>query len=313
MSRHVSMRHLRCFVEVARSGTFTAAAARLYMTQSSLTNVIQQFEEAVGIKLFDRSTRRVSMTEEAERYLVEAEQLVKRFDASITDLKAFASMQRGHIRIAAAASVIDTYLYRVIDAFKQKFPDISLSIRDAGARQVEQMVAEGAIDFAVATRYQGLEDLNYTLLLSDRYGVLARADDPLAGATGSLEWSALDPGRYVGFSADTGVDAFLRKHARGFPQPEGGRDEVSSTTSLYSLLKIPGRYAIVPALSAMHSRADELRFRPLKSPQLQRDVYLISRRLRSLSPSAEAFLALFDQVLRDTPAPPHVRIAARRG
>ncbi|MBO9357843.1 LysR family transcriptional regulator [Bordetella petrii] len=312
MSRNVSMRHLRCFVEVARSGTFTAAAARLYMTQSSLTNVIQQFEDAVGVKLFDRSTRRVSMTDEAERYLVEAEQLVKRFDASISDLKAFASVQRGSLRIAAAASVIDYYLYRVIEAFKRDFPQIAVSIRDAGAQRVEQMVAEGAIDFAVAARHNGLEDLMYTPLLSDRYGILVHEDDPLARSTDALAWAELNPDHYLGFSTDTGIDSFLRKQVRGFRQREDKRDEVSSTTSLFSLLKIPGRYSIVPALTAEHSGAAQgLHFRPLKAPQLAREICLISRRLRSLSPSAEAFLAIFEQVLHDTPVPRHVRIAAR--
>ncbi|OZI36971.1 LysR family transcriptional regulator [Bordetella genomosp. 10] len=310
MSNHVSLRHLRCFVAVARSGSFTAAAARLYMTQSSLTHVIQQFEEAVGVKLFDRSTRRVSMTEEAERYLAEAEQMVKRFDASIADLKAFASVQRGHLHIAAAASMIDYYLYKVIELFREQFPQITVSIRDAGAQQVEQLVAEGAIDFAVASRHRGLEDLLYTPLLADRYGVLVAAGDPLARSSAPLAWSELGPERYIGFSADTGIDSFLRKHARGFRQREGHRNEASSTTSLFSLLKSAGNYSVVPALTVQHGYAHKLHFRPLKSPQLMREICLISRRLRSLSPGAEAFLALLRQVLRDTPVPPHTRIAA---
>ncbi|CAM4296743.1 HTH-type transcriptional regulator CynR [Bordetella tumbae] len=310
MSRHISMRHLRCFVEVARSGTFTAASARLYMTQSSLTNVIQQFEESVGVKLFDRSTRRVSMTAEAERYLVEAEQLIKRFDASISDLRAFASLQRGHIRLAAAASVIDYYLYRVIDIFKKDFPEITISIRDAGSRQVEKMVAEGTIDFAIAAPHQGLEDLMYNPLLTDRYGVIVDKDDSLANDTSALNWNRLDPEHYVGFSSDTGIDSFLRKHAQGFRMRDGHRDEASSTTSLFSLLKIPGRYSIVPALTATHELATErLKFRPLKGPELSREICLISRRLRSLAPSADAFLKTFEQILQTTPTPKHVKIA----
>ncbi len=311
MSNHVSLRHLRCFVAVARSGSFTAAAARLYMTQSSLTHVIQQFEEAVGVKLFDRSTRRVSMTEEAQRYLAEAEQMIKRFDASIADLKAFASVQRGHLHLAAAASVIDYYLYRVIDRFGEQFPQITVSIRDAGAQQVEQLVSEGAIDFAVAARHRGLDDLLYTPLLTDRYGVIVDAGDALARSSAPLAWSELDPENFIGFSADTGIDTFLRKHARGFRQHDGHRNEVSSTTSLFSLLKNPGNYSVVPALTAQHGYAHKTHFRPLKSPQLMREICLISRRLRSLSPGAEAFLAILRQVLRDTPVPAHVRIASK--
>jgi DNA-binding transcriptional LysR family regulator len=64
----------------------------------------------------------------------------------------------------------------------------------------------------------------------------------------------------------------------------------------------------VPALTAQHGYAHKLHFRPLKSPQLMREICLISRRLRSLSPGAEAFLAILRQVLHETPVPPYTKI-----
>ena len=91
---------------VAETGSFTMAASRLFMTQSALTATIQQFEEAVGLKMFDRTTRRVAMTDHAERFIAEARKVVHSFDGAIGDLTALAQGERGHIRIGAAASVI---------------------------------------------------------------------------------------------------------------------------------------------------------------------------------------------------------------
>ncbi|WP_321943873.1 LysR family transcriptional regulator [Paraburkholderia tropica] len=310
MSRNVSLRHVRCFVEIAHSGSFTAAAARLYMTQSSLTHVIQQFEEAIGIQLFDRSTRRVTLTDAALHYLPEAEQLVKRFDASIADLSAFSSLKKGHIRFAAAASVIELYLNRVIERFHREYPQMTVSVRDSGAQHLERMVLEGAIDFAVAERHQQIEDLRYTPLMADRYGVVFRNDDALASSTGPVDWRSLELDRYLGFTTDTGVDSFLRRHTDQFVAEDGGRNEVSSSTSLFSLLQTPGRYSIVPALTAHHGRVYGLSFRPLAAPELKREICLISRNLRSLSPGAEAFLAIFQATLLDTKPPEHVELIA---
>ncbi len=305
----VSLRHVRCFLEIARTGSFTAAAARLYMTQSSLTAIIQQFEEAVGVKLFDRSTRRVALTEEAKHFREEAQAIVARFDTSIADLCAYAQLQQGHLRIVAAASVIDRFLLATIERYRALHPEITISVRDAGAELVEKMVANGDVDFALASRHKGMFDLSYTPLIEDRFGIVFRADDPYAKGKGALDWETLDPDRYIGFSADTGIGSFLRDRVGTSPLFARIRDEISSTTSLYSILKIGGRYSIVPALAAEIADLPQIKFRPLKSPVLAREICLITRRLRSLSPSAEAFLQITREVLASAKLPPNVSLS----
>ncbi|QHI98555.1 LysR family transcriptional regulator [Xylophilus rhododendri] len=309
MSRHISLRHLRCFLEIARCGSFTTAASRLYMTQSSLTNIIQQFEEGVGLKLFDRSTRRVTLTDEGARYVADAEQLIKRFDASIADLRSFSQLQRGHLRIAVAASVLDIFIVQVIELMRGKYPGITFSVRDAGARLVEKLVDEGEIDFAITSSFSGRDELVYQPLLRDSYGVVFRPDDALNNEEGEIEWSALDARRFVGFTGDTGIGAFLHANAPDFFERAGVHDEVSSTTSLFSLMKMPGQYSILTALSVSVDAARHLRFRPLAAPALAREVCLITRRLRSLSPAGEAFVSLLLQVLADSELPAGVTLA----
>src|SRR6202012_2339814 len=105
-TRKISLRHLRCFVAVAETGSFTLAAGRLFQTQSALTATIQQLETSVGLRLFDRTTRRVEMTDDATRFKVVADKIIRDFDSAIGDLQAVAKSQRGHLRIAAAPSVM---------------------------------------------------------------------------------------------------------------------------------------------------------------------------------------------------------------
>ncbi|HWI82940.1 LysR family transcriptional regulator [Ramlibacter sp.] len=310
MERAVSIRHLRCFLAVADSGSFTVASSRMFLTQSSLTATIQQFEEAIGLKLFDRTTRRVVMTEEGRRFRDEAQKIVQEFDTAISDLKALAQSQQGHIRIAAAASVIYQFLTRAIPVFRETYPNVTISLRDAGSEQVEQMLLNGDLDFAVTSKHKGYADLDYTPLIEDNYGVMCLPSYRLARKTRPLRWSDLPPEDYVAFSSDTGIGTFLAANAAFSPLFANPHDEVSSTTSLYPLLSLGDRYSIVPALAARPQDFPELAFRELTEPVLTRKICLITRRLRSLSPSARRILDILLETFQSGPLPPGVSISS---
>jgi DNA-binding transcriptional LysR family regulator len=306
MTRNVSLRHLRCFIEVANTGSFTEASSRLFVTQSSLTATIQQFEEAVGLKLFDRTTRRVVLTQEGLRFKPEAGKILREFDNAIDDLEAHAQSQMGHIRIAAAPSVIYQFLVHAISKFREEYPNVTVSLRDAGAEHAERMVTDGEVDFAVTSKHQGFKDLEYVPLLEDRYGVVCRADHPLARLEPPLRWQDLPVQDYVAFSPDTGVGSFLKKHDAGWPALQGPHDEISSTTSLYPVLRAWNKFSILPALAGQFAEFPDLRFIELGEPALSREVCLITRRLRSLSPTARRILDVLFATLEEQELPPGV-------
>jgi DNA-binding transcriptional LysR family regulator len=313
MERVVSIRHLRCFLAVAESGSFTVASSRMFLTQSSLTATIQQFEEAVGLKLFDRTTRRVVMTEDAVRFKAEAEKILQQFDTAIRDLKSFAEGQQGNIRIAAAASVIYHFLVRAIPVFRQSYPNVTISLRDAGSEQVERMLLNGDLDFAITSKHKGYDDLDYTPLVEDRYGVICVPQYHLAEAATPLRWADLPTEDYIAFSSDTGIGTFLASHAGHSALLTTPHDEVSSTTSLYPMLTLGNRYSIVPALSAKAEGLPNLRFRELTEPVLTRQICLITRRLRSLSPSARRLLDILLETLDERELPPGVSVVRAAG
>lgn len=307
VSRRVSLRHLRCFVELANTSSFTVASAHLFMAQSSLTATIRQFEEGVGLRLFDRTTRRVQLTQEGVRFKSEAERILRDFDNAIDDLKAYGMGESGHVRIAAAASVIYRFVIPAVASLQRDHPHITVQLRDAGAAQVERMVVDGQVDFAVASRHRGLDDqLDYIPLLRDSYGVVCRPDLPLGRARKTLRWRDLPAKGYVGFSEDTGVGAFLRDNLQQFAFLQGPHDEASSTTSLHGVLAAWDRYSVVPALVASAAEFARLRFRTLDDPPLMRDIYLITRRLRTPSPGSRRMLDTLIATIDAQALPPGV-------
>jgi DNA-binding transcriptional LysR family regulator len=311
MERTVTLRHLRCFLAVAQSGSFTVASTRLYLTQSALTATIQQFEDAVGLKLFDRTTRRVVMTEAGVRFKPEADRIVKDFDSAVGDLRSLAQARHGHIKIAAIPSVIYQYLSKAMPAFRKEYPEVTISLRDAGALRIEQMVLDGEVDFGITARHKGAPELDYAPLVADRYGVICRPDHPIVQKSRPLKWKDLPSRDYVGFSHDTDVGSFLASHAGETAHLEGEHDEVSGTTALFALLAIGGSYSIVPALATKAGDFPNLVFRPLSAPVLTREIFLVTRRLRTMSPTARHFLDVLLASIHEQPLPEGVTLIRR--
>ncbi|MBX6318992.1 LysR family transcriptional regulator [Pigmentiphaga sp.] len=295
--RKLSLRHLRCFVAIADTGSFTLAAARLFHTQSSLTATIQQFEEAVGLKLFDRTTRRVVMTEDAARFKPVAERILRDFDNAIGDLQAIAKSQRGHVRIAAAPSMIIQILTPALAEFRRAYPSITVSVRDGGSDKIERAVLEGEVDFGLCSRLNNYPELDYVPILADPFGVIFPNDHPLALTNGPIKWSDLAGYDYIGLTGDTGIGAFLETHPElGLHEKTKLYDHVSSTNSLYAMLGLGGKISVVPSLAAQASPLNEFKFRELCEPRITREICLITRHLRSFSVNTRRIL----EVLIDT-------------
>ena len=87
-SKRLSIRHIRAFVAVAKHRSLTRAAESLFVTQSALSLTIQHLEDDLGVSLFDRSTRRLDLTQAGEEFLPSAERLLQDFDSSIREMRA---------------------------------------------------------------------------------------------------------------------------------------------------------------------------------------------------------------------------------
>ena len=115
---------------VARFSSFTRAADLLHLTQPALTVQIRQLEQALGVKLFDRSTRAVELTRTGRELLPVLERLLGEFDAVVVSTREMATMRYGTVRIAALPSVAATVLPPLIARFKQRHPHIRITVRD---------------------------------------------------------------------------------------------------------------------------------------------------------------------------------------
>jgi DNA-binding transcriptional LysR family regulator len=297
--KNLSLRHLRCFVAVAETGSFTQAAARLFQTQSALTATIAQFEDAVGMKLFTRSTRRVEMTADAIRFRPIAERLLTDFDSAIGDLHAIATGQKGHISIAAVPSVMVLFLMPALAEFRRNHPDIAVSVRDGGSRSIERSVLDGEVDFGLCRRTYSYPELDYVPVLRDRFGVICLDSHPLAGIKRPVKWVDLAGQDYIALANDITADVAPET----YPEEEltrtlNLRDRASSVASLYAMLGLGGRLSVLPVLAARAGPLREYNFRVLNGPSVSRELCLVTRHVRSFSPNTRRILDVLMHSIR---------------
>ena len=290
MLSSVSLRHLRGFIAVAEQGSFTRAANRLGLTPPTLTATIRQFEDIIGMALFDRTTRQVALSAGGVRFLPVARRLMADFEIALDDLDAQSKGLGGKVVVAAAPSVLTRILPQIIVEFNAAHPDASLRLDEMNAGEVHDAVARGEVDFGIAGDWKPLQDIQFEPLFSDHLGVVCRQDHPFANRKQVL-WHELADYPFVGLGPESGTGAILALQGGG-DAPLRPVVETSNTVTLCAMVAAGIGITILPELAARVEASRDLVFVPLGDPVRERHIGVIRRKSRSLSPIAGIFLDL---------------------
>lgn len=142
----IEIRHLRYFLAVAADRNFTRAADRLHIAQPPLSRQIQLLEDELGITLFDRSNRPLTLTPAGKLLQVEALQVVQRMDELKLTMKQFVGADRPRFVIGFVPSIIYARLPTVIRGFREAAPDVDLSLVEMSSLEQIEALNSGRID-----------------------------------------------------------------------------------------------------------------------------------------------------------------------
>jgi DNA-binding transcriptional LysR family regulator len=286
------MRHVRSFMTVAHEGSLTKAAQVLCVSQSALSITIQDCEEDLGLVLFDRTTRRLELTQAGRDFLPLAEGLLRDFDGVLRRMRALGRRERGSVGVAAVPSVMSLLLPEVVASYIDAFPGIDVYLREDNSRGVQQRIVSGDVDFGISSLWVPDGNLEFEPLFSDRYGVVSAPDHQLSEQTDDVPWSVLDSFLVIGFSMDLGMQRQL-SDMPGVPERiRNPHYQVSNTATIEMLLRRCGGISVMSALAAQRPPLDQLCLRLLSKPVCDRTVGLLTRRGRAMSPAAAELLRL---------------------
>ena len=294
---NADVKQLRMFVTIARLGNFTRAAERLALSQPSLSLHIRRLEQALKVRLFDRSTRAVHLTSAGQDFLPVAERLVEDFESAVTSVADLAARRRGRVSVAVLPSIAAELLPRAIATLHRVHPDIGVSLRDDVAGLIAARVRSGEVDFGISA-CEGVEaDLDVAPLTSDELVAVFPHRHPLARLARPT-WRAFAAYPFIAMSRDSSVRQMTEQaFAHNGLVIEPVSEAKYMSTALGLVASGIGVGALPSSAHGMIEQAGLARAR-LNDPVMKRQIGILTKHGRTLGPAAQALVEALRGVLR---------------
>lgn len=288
-----SLPQLRAFVSIAETHSFSTSAARLHVTQPTLSVTIRTLEELVGARLFDRDTRNIALTPVGREFLAMAQRVLGEAERAQHDLQQFLNGHRGRVRFSALPVLYRFHLPQAITAFRQACPEIELQLFDLPTETAVERLRDGGLDIAVVTAVEAGAALDCAPVATQTIAALLPADHPLARLP-VIPWEALRGEPTVVLNSGGVMSAYCDQILFQAGIRFSGTYRVEQLVAAAGLVQAGLGIGVMSGYSARLMATDGLVHRSLVEPSISRPICLASIAGRELSPAARR--------LRDTVA-----------
>ena len=177
----MEIRQLRAFVAIAETGTFTAGALRVHVTQAAISMQIRQLETEIGAKVFVRAPRHVILTEAGEQLLRRARQILREHDAALDEIAELAGAERGRLRIgSASAMVLTDQLPSILATLRDQHPGAEIAVTSGTSEVLVDQILAGEIDIAFVSLPVDVRGIKTERLSEDQLVAIASPNHKLA-------------------------------------------------------------------------------------------------------------------------------------
>ena len=298
MSIHFDLNDLLAFRAVAELNNFRRAAETVHISQPAFSRRIDKLEQALGVKLLERTTRRVSLTAVGRDFARKVVQWLDDLDVTLLAVRGVAATRMGEVTVACVPSTVYYFLSQSIRRYRETYPKVRVKIFDAGANEVLDAVARGEADFGLNFIGSQEPEIEFRPLLEEHFVAACRRDHPLARQR-RVTWPELAAYDYIAVAKTSGNRLLLDQALAGVAGVPQALYEAQHVTTMLGLVEAGLGVAAVPALAMPGKDHPLLVSVPLEEPVVTRHVGLIRRSGRSLSPAAQQ---LYDFFAEATPA-----------
>jgi DNA-binding transcriptional LysR family regulator len=285
----IGLRPLQGFRRVAELRSFSLAAAQMRISQPALSASIRKLEETLGVRVFDRTTRRVLLTPDGRELLRLATRMIDEYESVFGDFQDYLAQRRGRVVIAALPSVAAVVLPPVLSRFRAAHGAVDIHIRDTIHNGVLDEVSSGAADFGLTVAPPGGAELAFEHLLTDGFVLVCPRHHKLA-ARRTVAWREIARYPMVSPSPTSSV-----RQAITAACAKAGIDlriayEAEHLSTIGGLLAAGLGIAALPSLSLPLLGPNDVAVVPLKNPSVERTIGVVRRAGRTPSVAAATLL-----------------------
>lgn len=176
----MNLKQARYVKTIAQCGSITAAAKKLYVSQPSLSQMLRQIEEEIGLPIFDRSVSPFRITYAGEKYLQAADIILAANEQLKSQLREIKHDHSGKLRLGISVQRAMQVLPLVLPIFARQYPHVTLELTESGSATLEELLRKGEIDLALAAIESTGTHMTYELLEKETIGILAGKDSRIA-------------------------------------------------------------------------------------------------------------------------------------
>jgi DNA-binding transcriptional LysR family regulator len=285
-----TLRQMRAFVALSRTGSFTLAAEFLHVTQAALSGLIKELEQTLGARVVDRSTRKIALTDIGRELYPLFSKMIDDLDGALNDIANHTNLRKGMVRIAAPQLMSCTMLPEVIAAYRAEHPDIQVKLVDCAVENVNARVLSGEVDFGIGPERDAPAQVSARVLFEMPFVLVFPQGHPLEGRE-RLAWADIADYPFISLQGQFTERLLSDMHSSLRDVPLNPANEVTfMTTALAMVAAGLGVTACLPYAEPL-VKLHRLHMRLLHEPSLTRRFFVYSRENRSLSPAADSFIA----------------------
>lgn len=294
MNMNFDLGDLRAFVAVAELSSFRAAADSIHLSQPALSRRVEKLEIALGVRLFDRTTRSVSLTAVGKDFSRKARTLLDDLENSLLSMHEVAASQVGEVVIACVPSAVYYFLPNVLRAYHEQYPKIRVRIIDDSANAVLESVARGEADFGINIIGTQEPAIDFQAILKESFVAACRRDHPLAKKR-KVTWAELGQYDFMTVDKSSGNRLLMDLALANSDVKLSWCYEARHVSTLLGMVEAGLGVAVVPRLSMPQGEHATLTSVQLVEPTVDRTVGLIQRRGRELPPSARQLYQMIEK------------------
>ncbi len=288
----VTLRQIQAFLAVAELGSFTKAAERLNMAQPALSQLVRDLEHTLRIRLLDRTTRRVELTEAGREFFGASGKILHDLDLAIRNTNDLVERRRGRITVAAPPLLCAAVLPAALKEMRLQAPGVRIAILDVGTDQIIEAVRTGRADCGLGTFAIAEEGIERIPMARDKLMLFCAPGSPLAER--EVDWSDLREEPLITLTRDSGIRHLVDVAFANLGILMSPAYEVSQITTALALVEAELGVALLPTYAQSATRLRTIVAKPLSNPTVARDIVMIRPSGRSMSPA----VATFEAVLR---------------
>ncbi|MBN9425074.1 MAG: LysR family transcriptional regulator [Burkholderiales bacterium] len=327
---------MSAFLAVAQLSSFTRAGDRLHVTQAGLSAMIRELENQLGVRLFDRTTRSVTLTQAGQMLLPVAERVVTELEGVHGRVVQLGAESATRVRIAVTSLMAVYLLPRVVELARERHPELVIQVADVDPLQIQQMVERNETDLGFGAFLRGGAGLERVPLFrfelaltvpageaerggrtgrSERGDGAERAERPArgraagaraaagasapAGAGTELRWQRLNGRDLVGLAADNSLQQHIEQQLARSGVDVRWVARFNTLETVIAMAAAGLGQAIVPTFTRPACARHGLALQRLSAPVVALDFYRINRKGGPLPEGAMMLLDLIREVLSD--------------